>query len=138
VNQTNCVICDNPAGRPNDVLVELPSSWVTGGRQACLPGYVCVVSRQHVREPFELADGGAWWADCMLVAKALNDELHPRKMNYEIHGNTIPHLHLHLYPRSGDDPFVGLPIDGTARLVDRSSEDLNRLRRVIETAATLR
>jgi diadenosine tetraphosphate (Ap4A) HIT family hydrolase len=22
------------------------------------------------------------------------------KLNYEIHGNTIPHLHMHLYPRS--------------------------------------
>ena len=31
-------------------------------------------------------------------------------MNYEIHGNSIPHLHLHLYPRFPGDPFEGRPI----------------------------
>ena len=131
----DCVICENPSGRPQDVLVELSSSWVTAGRHACLPGYVCVVSRRHVVEPFELDDEGAWWADCMLVARALNEELRPVKMNYEIHGNTIPHLHLHLYPRTAEDPFVGQPIDGAARLFVRSPEDLERLHRVILTAA---
>jgi diadenosine tetraphosphate (Ap4A) HIT family hydrolase/catechol 2,3-dioxygenase-like lactoylglutathione lyase family enzyme len=131
-----CVICERRDGRPRDVLVELASSWVTGGRQACLPGYVCVVSRRHVIEPFELNDGGGWWTDCMLVARALNDELRPAKMNYEIHGNTVPHLHLHLYPRSDGDPFVGKPIDGGARLFERSAQDLDRLRRAIAKAAS--
>ena len=56
-------------------------------------------------------------------------------MNYEIHGNTIPHLHLHLYPRTAEGPFVGQPIDGAARLFVRSPEDLERLHRVIATAA---
>jgi len=67
--------------------------------------------------------------------RALNEELRPVKMNYEIHGNTIPHLHLHLYPRTAEDPFVGQPIDGAARLLVRSPEDLERLHRVILTAA---
>jgi diadenosine tetraphosphate (Ap4A) HIT family hydrolase len=67
----------------------------------------------------------------MLVGRALNDELRPAKMNYEIHGNTIPHLHLHLYPRTAEDPFVGRPIDGAARLFERSSEYLERLRQAI-------
>jgi diadenosine tetraphosphate (Ap4A) HIT family hydrolase len=71
----------------------------------------------------------------MLVARALNDELRPAKMNYEIHGNTVPHLHLHVYPRTLKDPFVGRPIDGAARLYERSSEDLDRLRRAIARAA---
>lgn len=127
----DCVICGGAGGVPQDVLVELPASWVTAPAVACLPGYVCVVSRLHVEEPFELADG-AWWRDCMLVARILTAELRPLKMNYEIHGNTIPHLHLHLYPRSHDDPFVGKPIDGSARLVERSADDLARLRDALE------
>ena len=26
-------------------------------------------------------------------------------MNYEIHGNVVPHLHLHLFPRYEGDPY---------------------------------
>jgi diadenosine tetraphosphate (Ap4A) HIT family hydrolase len=71
----------------------------------------------------------------MLVARALNDELRPAKLNYEIHGNTIPHLHLHLYPRTEEDPFVGRPIDGAAHLFERSADDLDRLRQAVARAA---
>ena len=84
-----------------------------------------------------LDDGGVWWAECMLVARALSTEIRPRKMNYEIHGNTIPHLHLHLFPRFENDPFAGRPIDGTARLFERSPADLERIRKAIATAADL-
>ena len=33
------------------------------------------------------------------------------KLNYEIHGNTIPHLHMHLFPRYVGDVFENRPID---------------------------
>ena len=131
----SCVICDRPEGRPEDVLVELTYSWVTAGHRACLPGTVCVVSRQHVVEPFELGDCD-WWTECMQVARALNQLLEPAKMNYEIHGNTIPHLHLHLFPRMAHDPFVGKPIEAAAGLFERSPADLDRIRRAIVNAAS--
>jgi len=130
----SCVICDNPAGAPHDVLVALRHSWATAPPRACLPGYVCVVARRHVIEPFELDDGGSWWAECMVVARALKAELGSRKFNYEIHGNTVPHLHLHLYPRFEGDPFVGRPIDGSSQRYERTADDLNRLRHAIESA----
>lgn len=47
----------------------------------------------------------------MLAARTVSELFRPMKMNYEIHGNTIPHLHLHLYPRFADDPYVGGPIE---------------------------
>jgi diadenosine tetraphosphate (Ap4A) HIT family hydrolase len=34
-------------------------------------------------------------------------------MNYEIHGNTIPHLHVHLFLRYKGDPFEGGPINSS-------------------------
>ena len=49
-------------------------------------------------------------------------------MNCEIHGNTIPNLHLHLYPRFAGDPFQGRPIDGRSTAFMRSAEDIARLR----------
>jgi diadenosine tetraphosphate (Ap4A) HIT family hydrolase len=41
----------------------------------------------------------------MVVARALASLYEPVKMNYEIHGNVVPHLHLHLYPRYDGDPY---------------------------------
>lgn len=48
-------------------------------------------------------------------------------MNYEIHGNTIPHLHMHLFPRFDGDPFEGRPIDGRQTTFERSETDLAAL-----------
>ena len=97
-----------------------------------------MVARQHVEEPFELADAGAgWWAECMAVARAVKDELTSPKLNYEIHGNTVPHLHLHIYPRFVGDPYEGCPIDGSSARFDRSRDELNRLRNAIQGAVTV-
>ena len=120
-----CPIC---ADGPQDVLLELDSTWVTAPVHAALPGYACVVSKQHVVEPWELPDrGAAFWADAMQVAEALKTHVDAVKMNYEIHGNTIPHLHLHLYPRFRGDPHEGLTIDGRSTVFERSPDDLQRV-----------
>jgi diadenosine tetraphosphate (Ap4A) HIT family hydrolase len=74
---------------------------------------VCVASRQHVVEPFEMPphEQAKFWQDAMTIARAVAEYVHPVKMNYEMHGNTLPHLHLHLFPRQTYDPYVGGPID---------------------------
>jgi len=71
----------------------------------------------------------------MLVAKALSDLLSPAKMNYELHGNTIPHLHVHVYPRYVDDPFVEGPIDPRRASFVRPRDGLLRIRRAIRDAS---
>ena len=127
-----CVICAR--GVPLDLLVEMPSTWVTAAQEAPLPDYVCVVSKIHVSEPFELRGEArrAFWDDVSTVAEAIQRATGSPKMNYEIHGNTIPHLHLHLYPRFSGDPYEGAPIDPRAGYVfSRSDEDLARLRHAI-------
>jgi diadenosine tetraphosphate (Ap4A) HIT family hydrolase len=100
-----CPICLE--GRPRDVIAEFAATWVTAGREAPLPGYACVVSKRHVVEPYELPapDRIAFWEEAMAAERVLGELLQPAKMNYEIHGNEIPHLHLHLYPRFSDDPY---------------------------------
>jgi diadenosine tetraphosphate (Ap4A) HIT family hydrolase len=112
------------------VIAETPACWISAPQDAPLPGYVCVTSRAHVNEPYELSpsEQSAFWRDAMLVARAVADLLSPIKMNYEIHGNTLPHLHLHLFPRQPDDPYVGGPIDPKRASFRRSAEKLDRLR----------
>jgi diadenosine tetraphosphate (Ap4A) HIT family hydrolase len=122
------VICSNKDGRPGHVLIELDASWLTAPPEAALPGYVCVVAKRHVVEPFELSDEeqNAFWNDCMFVARALVRLFEPRKMNYEIHGNTIPHLHMHLYPRYAGDPYEGGAITGATGFM-RTTKQLEQI-----------
>lgn len=70
----------------------------------------------------------------MVVAKALAGALHPVKMNYEIHGNTLPHLHMHLLPRHVGDPFVGRPIDLKEVHPRYTDAEIERLRTAIRDA----
>src|SRR5437773_5745918 len=106
-----CPICES--GGPRDQLLDLDATWVTAARDAPLPGYVCLVSKIHVVEPFELrgSDRAAFWDEVSTVAEAVQRAVGSPKLNYEIHGNTIPHLHLHLYPRYVGDPYEGRAID---------------------------
>ena len=88
-----------------------------------------MVAKRHIVEPFELDEPEltAFWKESMAVAKALDDLTQPSKMNYEIYGNTIPHLHLHLFPRFDGDPFQGRPIEGGGNDFHRSPDEIARL-----------
>jgi diadenosine tetraphosphate (Ap4A) HIT family hydrolase len=112
------------------------SCWVTAPECAPLPGYVCVVSKMHAVEPFDLPQGqqAAFWLDVCSVARAVRDAAGSSKINDEIHGNTIPRLHLHVFPRYPNDPFTGEPIDGTSRRFRRSPAELRELAAATQTA----
>ncbi len=75
-------------------------------------GYTIVVWRgRHVAEPTELTTGeaGAYWLEVLRVGHALEQHLRPVKMNYDLLGNSLPHLHTHVLPRYADDPKPGWP-----------------------------
>ncbi len=130
----SCVICRDAA--PHDVIGEGEHCWVPAAGPAPLPGYVCVVSKIHVSEPFDLSPDqqAAFWLDLCSVAQAVRDAVAAAKINYEIHGNTIPHLHLHVFPRYPGDPFTGRPIDGSSRGFYRSGQELARLALAVQQA----
>ena len=75
-------------------------------------GYTVVTWRgRHVAEPTELAadEASAYWIEVLRVARALEEHLAPVKMNYNVLGNSLPHLHTHVLPRYADDPRPGWP-----------------------------
>jgi diadenosine tetraphosphate (Ap4A) HIT family hydrolase len=81
-------------------------------RAAVQRGYTVVVWRgRHVAEPTELADEEAarYWLEVLRVARALEAHLRPVKLNYDLLGNSLPHLHTHVVPRYADDPRPGWP-----------------------------
>ena len=57
------------------------------------------------------ADAAAFMRDARGVSRALAAATGAVKLNYEIHGNTLPHLHMHFFPRYRGDQFEGRPID---------------------------
>jgi len=85
-----------------------------------MQGYCCLVLKRHAVELHQLSadEGAALMKDLQRVAKALQAITGAVKLNYEIHGNTIPHLHVHLLPRYRGDPFKDGPID--PRLIQKS------------------
>jgi diadenosine tetraphosphate (Ap4A) HIT family hydrolase len=124
---SDCPICLR--GHPLDLIAEFPATWASAGREAPLPGYACVVSKLHVVEPYELSseDGSAFWEEAMVVARVLAELFQPVKMNYEIHGNVVPHLHLHLYPRFVADPYATGALRQHSASFTRTDEELAQM-----------
>lgn len=80
---------------------------------APVAGYVCLVSKIHAVELHDLpvAAACAFMRDAHRVSMAVASVTQAVKMNYEIHGNSIPHLHMHFFPRYRGDQFEGQVID---------------------------
>jgi diadenosine tetraphosphate (Ap4A) HIT family hydrolase len=107
-----CVICRQ--GGPTHVIAELEVSWVTMGEETTgLPGSCALFFKRHAVELHELSEdeGAAWMRDIQRLSRVLKEATGAVKMNYEVHGNTIPHLHMHFFPRYPGDPFEGAPIN---------------------------
>ncbi len=111
----NCPICDADSPPPEEeiIIAEFKHSWLLAYKEVCLKGTCCIALRSHAVEIYEIPDEilSEFMKEVKIVSKALKEVTNAKKINYEIHGNTIPHLHMHLFPRYMDDPFPGGPID---------------------------
>ena len=106
-----CPICAR--GKPLNIIAQLDASWLTMSEDAPMPGYVCLVSRVHAVELHDLCTSHAesYMRDAQRVSSALSAVTAAVKLNYEIHVNTLPHLHMHFFPRHVGDPFEGRAIE---------------------------
>ena len=79
-------------------------------------GYAWLPVRRHVIELHDLteAEGAALMRDIRRVSRAIAAATGAVKLNIELHGNTVPHLHLHVFPRYPGDPFEGAPLNPKA------------------------
>jgi len=107
----SCPICRD--GGPREVLAEMEASWLTAGPDGPMPGYCCLFFRRHAVELHDLTadEGAAFMRDVQRVSRAIQASTGAAKMNYEVHGNTLRHLHMHFFPRYPKDRFEGRPID---------------------------
>jgi diadenosine tetraphosphate (Ap4A) HIT family hydrolase len=123
MSETSCPFCPmvaaletaeqyrSPSGGVSRRVALLPTSVAVLGTDQYYPGYTLVIARRHATELYHLpdADSGAYFQDMLRVARAIDRAFSPRKMNYELLGNTVAHLHWHLFPRYANDPNPARP-----------------------------
>jgi diadenosine tetraphosphate (Ap4A) HIT family hydrolase len=109
-----CPMCDQ--GRPEET--EHGARFFTGEvadaylqKANVQRGYSVVIWRgRHVAEPTELSadEASQYWLEVLEAGRRI-ERLEPVKLNYDVLGNSLPHLHTHVVPRYADDPKPGWP-----------------------------
>ena len=107
-----CVMCRRWQDEVDLRIIELEHCFVQLNRDQFFPGYTFVFTREHVTELFHLENQVRQGVieEVNQVAAALSQAYQPTKMNYELLGNMVPHMHWHLVPRFTDDPLWPRPI----------------------------
>jgi diadenosine tetraphosphate (Ap4A) HIT family hydrolase len=70
--------------------------------KAAQRGYVVAIWRgQHINDLTELSTSEltGYWSEVAHVSTAVQRHYRPRKVNYEVLGNQMPHLHTHITAR---------------------------------------
>ncbi len=106
VTAHNCPACSEAWPRPDHHLTDLGLSKVYLHDDQFFPGWTVVVFQRHVTELFHLAptERSQLMEEVNLIAKTLAQTYQARKINYELLGNQLPHIHWHLIPRLATDP----------------------------------
>jgi diadenosine tetraphosphate (Ap4A) HIT family hydrolase len=93
-------------------IAELATSIAYLSEDQYFAGWTVLVLDRHATELWQLAadERARMMEDVTRVARALADEYAPVKMNYELLGNQVAHIHWHLIPRLGSDPVPRMPV----------------------------
>jgi diadenosine tetraphosphate (Ap4A) HIT family hydrolase len=93
-------------------IAEMEHSFAILNRDQFFTGYTLLFTREHVTELFHLepAIRQGLMDEVTTVAAALDRVFRPAKMNYELLGNMVPHMHWHLVPRFREDSLWPRPI----------------------------
>jgi diadenosine tetraphosphate (Ap4A) HIT family hydrolase len=82
-------------------------------RVSPVAGYSTVMFRgRHVPDPVDLTpeETSGFWTDVRVAAKAIESVFTPCHINYQLLGNVVPHVHVHVLPRYYDDPDPERPL----------------------------
>lgn len=108
----SCPMCRRWDAETELRIHEFTYSYLMLNRDQYFPGYCFLLSRDHVTELFHLEPQvrQGLLEELNLAARVLADLFRPDKMNYELLGNQVPHMHWHLVPRFVEDPLWPRPI----------------------------
>jgi diadenosine tetraphosphate (Ap4A) HIT family hydrolase len=129
----DCLFCRKLAALdelpPEDVVWRFRHSVALLGQWQFYHGYCMLVSCRHASELSQLDDVERrnYFDEMCLLARAIEATFHPHKLNYELLGNQVPHLHWHLFPRSLQDPDRLMPVWLALDRAERDEAERRRL-----------
>ena len=106
----NCMICKRISlwkeAKNFHFIHEFKNSILVLGDHQYFKGYSLLLLKEHVRELHELPDEGQinLYRELMFAGKAVYEAFKPWKMNYSCYGNTVEHIHWHIFPRYETEP----------------------------------
>ncbi len=141
VRGENCPLCaviqsTEPEDEVAFRVANLRLSQLSLRKNQFVRGYCILVCTKHVREPYHLTaeEQSLFFGDMMRAAQALERVFNPVKMNFQLLGNAVPHLHAHLVPRYYGDPAPSRPIDPGAHFLTLTPPEYEQRIRLIRSA----
>lgn len=110
--ETSCAMCSRWDDEIDLRIMEFEYSYLILNRDQFFPGYCLLFAKQHVTELFHLEPPirKGMLEEVSSVAAVLARLFKADKINYELLGNMVPHIHWHLVPRHVTDPLWPRPI----------------------------
>jgi diadenosine tetraphosphate (Ap4A) HIT family hydrolase len=110
--EPSCKICGGTWPLEDHFLVDSGLTKAYVFEDQFFPGWTFVALKEHVCELFNLSKNarGMMMEEVNHVAHTLAQVFDAKKMNYELLGNQVPHIHWHLIPRLKTDPDPLKPV----------------------------
>jgi diadenosine tetraphosphate (Ap4A) HIT family hydrolase len=112
MTDTTCHACQNNWPQKDHFIADLGLSQAYLHDDQFFPGWTVVVFKRHATELFHLAptERIQLMEEVNLVAKVVAQIYDARKINYELLGNQLAHIHWHVIPRLAGDPAPLEPV----------------------------
>lgn len=138
MNCKMCSVIENILSN-NFFVKEMNTGYVVLGKHQFYPGYVLFICKKHATELHELDERFRknFLSEMSKVAEALHKAFKPSKINYELLGNSEPHLHWHIFPRYEGDANPKRPVWETDEKIRKgestipSGRELEKLKNAI-------
>ncbi|MEY4704744.1 MAG: hypothetical protein RL042_940 [Nitrospirota bacterium] len=105
MTDSTCKACRGSWPKEDHFIADLGLSKAYLHDDQFFPGWTVIVFKRHATELFHLAptERIQLMEEVSLVAKTLAQVYGAKKINYELLGNQLPHIHWHVIPRLASD-----------------------------------
>lgn len=112
VSDPSCKVCNGSWPIADHFIADLGLSKAYLHDDQFFPGWTVVVFKRHATELFHLAptERIQLMEEVSRMAKVLAEIFNAHKINYELLGNQLPHIHWHVIPRLKNDPALLEPV----------------------------